>query len=233
MTPGQQRFEFNPDTGQFEPTAGVAPTTAKGTLTEVGGRRLLINSTTGETIADLGEATGSISDQLGKFLTINEADKLGLPVGTTFEEAIVAIPLKAKEVKDEAEAKLSTIDSLIKLLEERTVGTGPLVEANRVTAERTGLFPQSQAQQDFNAMVAKIKAGALFDVGGKALTDAEIAILSPFLPDLGKQESVNLTNLRLLKKEAETIFQRFTQGGTTEETPEFTQNADGTFTRVK
>ena len=90
------------------------------------------------------------------------------------------------------------------------VSTGPVEETRRVTSERTGLFTQSQAQQDFNAMVSKIKAGALFAVGGKALTDAEIAILSPFLPDLGKQEGINLTNLELLRSEAETIFERFT-----------------------
>lgn len=232
LTPGQQRFELNPETGQFEPIAKVAPTTARGTLTEVGGRRLLIDPTTGVTIADLGEATGSLSDQLSKFLTVTEADKLGLPVGTTFGEAVGTVPLKAKEAKDEAQAKLSTIDRLIELLEGGEISTGPLEESRRVIAERTGAFTQSQAQQDFNAMIAKVKAGALFDVGGKALTDAEIAILSPFLPDLGKQESVNLTNLRLLKTEATKIFEQFTQE-TTEGTAEYIDNGDGTFTRVK
>ncbi len=69
---------------------------------EVGGKRLLVNSVTGETIKDLGSTT-SATDWETKRLTPSEAIDYGVPLGTTWKEVadrgIVPARYKAETTK--------------------------------------------------------------------------------------------------------------------------------------
>lgn len=67
LSPGHARYAYNPQTGKYEKVAEAPPKAGveglKTSLTEVGGRRVLVNTQTGEIIKDLGISTKTTSSR--------------------------------------------------------------------------------------------------------------------------------------------------------------------------
>lgn len=76
----------NPVTGKAVYTAPKEPTKRDTSITEVNGRRLIVDNQTGQTIVDLGPVKGEGSGD--RQLTVTEAQALGVPFGTMASQAV-------------------------------------------------------------------------------------------------------------------------------------------------
>jgi hypothetical protein len=146
---------------------------------------------------------------LSKLLSFTEAEKMGVPYGTTVGEVIGQMPAATEKIRLDAVEKMSLVDKMINWLTDNEVHTGPEQVARRAIAEKTGKMTGGITQQEFESLIARIKAGYLFDIGGKQLTQTEMNVLTPFLPDLGNDESYNLTNLKEFKKHLQAIYPNY------------------------
>jgi len=77
---------INPLTGKAVYTAPKEPTKRDTSITEVNGRRLIVDNQTGQTIVDLGPIKGEGSGD--RQLSVTEAQALGVPFGTLASQAV-------------------------------------------------------------------------------------------------------------------------------------------------
>lgn len=109
------------------------------------------------------------------------------------------------EDRREAQNKLTEIDTAIAWLEQGLVDSGPVRALAATTRGYVG-GTASEQQRAFDALIGKIRAGKMFEIGGKVLPSDEKALLDPFIPKLSLQQKENLTRLKGLRTELENIY---------------------------
>lgn len=144
---------------------------------EVGGRKLLINNQTGETIRDLGAA--DIEGVGGRIVTINGANYIQNPDGTFSAPTLPTVPV-SQEKLNAATGKINLIDSLL-----TSKGLAGSVGAYGIT-RFTPFIADKADRQDFFAGVQQLIGKETLDTligikaqGGTlgALSDTELNIL--------------------------------------------------------
>jgi len=148
-------------------------------ITEIGGRKVLINNQTGEIIQDYDT---SISDEISKY-----TDQSG-----------VQFKFSGGQVDTIAgfDNTIAIAKDMLALLEKGEVSTGPV--ANPLFQTQKLLGGGDPKALEFEANAERVKAEFMKAISGAAVSEAEARRLGKFLPDMGKQENVLISNLKTL-----------------------------------
>lgn len=152
-------------------------------VVDIGGRKVLINSQTGETIRDFGGAVpgggspGGITDPSGKPLKLTASQTESL---SSYDTTMGA-----------AQSALALLD--------QGVQTGPV--AGRTLQAKKFIGRADSKQLELEQILGKIKADFFKAVSGAAVSEQEVKRLSKFLPDITDQESVIRSKLNTLSNE--------------------------------
>lgn len=162
-------------------------------LTEVNGRRVLINSKTGQVIKDLGSSAAPTSTAPTGGGTIQSGTTA--PVGSNGKP----LKLTASQVDTLAgfDNTVQSANDALTLLGQG-VSTGP-ISGNFLQLQKLfGIAPENK--MNLEQKIGKIRADFMKAISGAAVSEAEVKRLSAFLPSITDQESVikskleNLTN---------------------------------------
>lgn len=220
---GETLLERDPITGKLK-TAFSSPTTGKveTSITEVNGKKLLINTQTGETIKELGGAGSDVD--YNKMLTIDEAKALGLPFGSTVGDAVGVTPGQ-KDTNQAKNVVISYADNTINKVKDalnllpKTSGLGGLGR------KAASLIPNTESYA-LNSIIRTIQANFAFDrlqqmrdaspTGGALgqVSERELALLESSVQslDLGLDNATLQKNLEAAQKHYENWKATLTQG---------------------
>ena len=194
---------FNEDLADLQSKINIKANTE---ITEVNGRKLLVDSDTGATIKDLGPTTAS-GGEGDDILSVTEAIALGVPYGTKKSEAFGLKPLSAASrttlngIKS-AQPLVDTIQKLSDSLKLATSVSGTAVKGALLTTQ--GLSPATAAGQynaQKNAFLSLI-VRALGEKGTLATKDIDrIKSSLPGFFDTQESAKNKLENLKGIMKD--------------------------------
>lgn len=149
---------------------GVKPEEVKTSITEAGGRRLLINEKTGETIKDLGTAANT-----GTKVNINTAEAAGAAFSKELGEK-VATELDTLNTKAQAaKSSLETSQLLRPLVNDPNFISGTLGDARLAAAKVLGLSGADETQTFFAGIGRQVAENVKAFGSGTSISDSDRA----------------------------------------------------------